>query len=103
MKTFLIMCIIMCYCATAIGADMQVVTEYGYFKDSSGTIVAKARLPKGKHSIKDTYTYHEVADQAALDLIVVWKEPVIPSKTFKEKILDLLDDEDIKNKIKTIK
>lgn len=48
---------------------ITVTTGFGYFKDSENKIFAKAILPPGQHPIKAGYTYTEVADQAALDLI----------------------------------
>lgn len=51
---------------------MQVNTGFGYFKDSSGTIVRKYVFPIGEHSdpIKK-WTQVEVASQEELDKIII--------------------------------
>jgi hypothetical protein len=51
-----------------------VKTGFGYFEDVDGHIVSKARLPVGIHNVTDGFTYHEVADQAALDAVEIWQD-----------------------------
>ena len=60
---------------------MKVTTGYGYFKDTIGNIVCKYELPLGEHPLKPGYTFHEVANKAALDLINVY----VPPKTITEQ------------------
>jgi len=57
-----------------------VKTGYGYFKDKDGHIVAKAELPKGKHPLKEGYTYHEVATKEELDAIEVYEPPIVETE-----------------------
>ena len=54
----------------------SVKTGFGYFKDSQGRIIAKAELQAGDHEVKAGYSYHEVADAAALALIQIWQDPI---------------------------
>lgn len=52
-----------------------VKTGFGYFKDASGEIIAKAELPPGKHPQEKGYRYEEVASKEKLDLIEVYTPP----------------------------
>jgi len=54
---------------------MKVTTCFGYFlKD--GKITDKYTLPVGEHPLVG-YEYVEVADQAALDAIEIYQEPIV--------------------------
>lgn len=59
---------------------MKVTTGFGYFT-KDGKIVEKYTLPIGEHPLEG-FDYVEVADQAALDLVEIWKEPVNPEDVF---------------------
>jgi hypothetical protein len=81
---------------------ITVITGFGYFKDSEEHIVAKAMLPPGSHPMLYTYTYVEVADQAALDLVEVYVpaltqneqyEALIPPRVRALAIASLIADE----------
>lgn len=61
---------------------MNVTTGYGYFTDSLGHITSKYCLPIGEHPLSEGFIQTEVADQAALDLVEIWKEPVNPEDVF---------------------
>ncbi len=65
---------------------ITVVSGFGYFTNADEHIIAKAVLPKGKHPLDDAYDYVEVADQAALEGIEVYKEPHTPARINEEKI-----------------
>jgi len=57
---------------------MQMITintGFGFFKDSQGHIVGKAELPPRVHPMKDGFSYTEVADAAALELINIYVDP----------------------------
>ncbi len=67
--------------------NMEVKTGFGYIRDAAGNVTHKAILPKGSHALKDGYSYIEVEDAAALDLIDVWKDPeVIQTQANEKKI-----------------
>jgi len=51
-------------------------TGYGYFVDKQGHKTLKAELPVGEHDLKDDFTYVEVWDKAALDLIQLYIDPI---------------------------
>ncbi len=55
--------------------NITVNTGFGYYTDSQGRITDKAELPPGRHSIKDGFTYTEVADAAALGPIQIYEDP----------------------------
>ena len=55
---------------------MKVITGFGYLTNSEGNITDKYLLPAGDHPLKDGYTQTEVADQAALDLVELYQEPM---------------------------
>ena len=69
---------------------IEVKTGFGYFQDDQNRIVAKAQLPAGDHPSKDGFSYVEVADQAALDLITVDPPVQTPEQLFEKKIRDKL-------------
>ncbi len=60
---------------------MIVSTGFG-FLTKDGKITDKYTLPLGEHPLKEGYTQTEVADQAALDAIEVYVEPVDPIDAF---------------------
>ena len=66
---------------------MKVITTYGYFRDREGHIVAKAELPKGKHPLKEGYTYHEVATKEELDAIEVYEPPIVETEEERQRKL----------------
>ena len=61
---------------------MNILTGFGYLTDSLGHITDKYILPVGEHPLKEGYEQTEVADQAALDLVEIWKAPVNPEDVF---------------------
>jgi len=69
-----------------VDMDFEVKTGYGYFKDKDGNIITKAELPKGKHLLKEGYTYYEVSSKEELDQIEVYQPP----ETEEEKQIRLL-------------
>jgi len=71
--------------AGAITESINVNTGFGFFKDAGGHIVSKAQLPAGSHPVKDGFTYIEVADQAALDAVVLWQDPAELERLTNEK------------------
>ena len=85
MKIFLIM-LLLTGCAYA--GDITVTTGFGYYKNSDGNIESKAQLPKGKHQIKDGYTYIEVANQAELNSVVIPKKE-FPKTDIEKRIDDI--------------
>lgn len=50
-------------------------TGFGYFRDASNHIIAKAELPPGPHPMKDGFTYTEVPDSTALEQISIYQDP----------------------------
>jgi len=70
--------------------NFTVKTGFGYLKDDQNKVIAKAILPAGDHPIKDGFTYIEVADQAALDLVTVELPVQTPEQLFEQKIADKL-------------
>ena len=66
-------------------SKILVKTGFGYYKDQAGRIVCRAILPAGDHLLESGYTYTEVADQAALDAIEVWIDPVMLEREKNEK------------------
>jgi len=69
-------------CSVAFAGTITVRTGYGYFTDSNGHITDKYVLPVGEHQLKDGYVQTEVADQSALDSVVVWAPPIDPITAF---------------------
>ncbi len=65
--------------------SINIRTGFGYFRDSSGRIVSKAKLPAGSHPIKDGFTYGEVASQAELDAVEIYIDPAEIGKAANEK------------------
>ena len=62
---------------------MTVNTGYGYYKDLSGNIIKKYVLPIGTHPDPGQgLTQVEVADQAALDAIIIWQPTPTPEEAF---------------------
>ena len=54
-----------------------VTTGFGYVIDASGHIIGKySGMPKGDLNITDGQTYTEVTDQATLDKVSIYVEPV---------------------------
>lgn len=66
--------------------DIEVTTGYGYLKDAQGNITDRCELKPGKLRITDGYTYHEVADRAALDAVQVYQKPEDPERAKEKKI-----------------
>lgn len=61
---------------------MIVQTGYGYYT-LTGHIVAKVQLPPGVHpDPSNGASYTEVADQAALDAVVIYVSPLTPAQAF---------------------
>lgn len=61
---------------------MQVTTGFGYYT-LNGHIIAKVELPPGEHpDPTNGATYIEVANQTALDQIIIYVPPVSPAQTF---------------------
>jgi len=56
-------------------SKILVKTGFGYIKDASDNIVAKAELPPGEHSFRDGYIYVEVTSRAELDQVQVFIDP----------------------------
>jgi len=94
-KIFLIVLFLML--ATPLFAkDIYVATGYGYMKDASGNVIAKAELPIGKHNLSNEYTYVEVGNKQILDSVQVYVAPPAPvdpniTKKRKEDLLKVLD------------
>jgi hypothetical protein len=61
---------------------MNVNTGFGYYTDSNGHIVAKYVLPIGEHPNPVGMTVTEVANQAALDAVVLYVAPISPVDAF---------------------
>jgi len=55
--------------------NITVNTGFGYYTDSQGHVTGKAELPPGVHPMKDGFSYTEVADAAALELINIYVDP----------------------------
>ena len=56
---------------------VNVITGFGYLTDNNGHIVGKySDVNKGPMTIPDKYTYTEVADQNALNAIVIYQTAV---------------------------
>ena len=71
--------------------SINVNTGFGYFKNSTGHIVAKGQLPLGSCPVKDSFTYTEVADMAELDAIEVYQDPIeIERRANEQKIAEKL-------------
>lgn len=51
--------------------EVTTITGFGYLKDIYGNITNKCVLPIGKHHIRDGYDFIEVADESALNTVVV--------------------------------
>ena len=83
---YIIVILVLLMATPCFGGMCDVVTGYGYFKDSAGNIVSKAELPVGKHPIKDGYTYTEVKDKKAIDKVDVYVEPETDSEKNSKKI-----------------
>lgn len=68
--------------------EIDVTTGLGYIKDVNGDIVSKCEFPKGKHKMKDSYTYVEVASKEELDKVqvVMQSTPKTPEQIVEEKI-----------------
>lgn len=64
---------------------IEVKTGFGYYRDDQGHTIDKAELLAGKHPLKDGFTYVEVADKAALDVIEIWVDPAGIEKAENEK------------------
>lgn len=61
---------------------MQVNTGFGYFTLNEH-IISKAELPVGNHpDPSNGATYTEVADQTALNAIIVYVAPLTPAQAF---------------------
>ena len=67
---------------------MNVTTCYGYLT-KDGNITDKYVLPVGEHPLKEGYTQTEVADQAALDAVEIYVEPI------SEEILEAREREEL--------
>ena len=61
---------------------MVVTTGYGYYTDSNGHILHKYVLPLGEHPDPSGMTVVEVANQTALDAVVIYVAPVSPIDAF---------------------
>ncbi len=66
---------------------IQVTTGFGYFVDQAGHKIAKAELPPGEHPLQDGFTYVEVADKQALELIELWIDPKMLQQQQDEKLI----------------
>jgi hypothetical protein len=55
-------------------------TGFGYIQDKDNRIIVKAELPVGEHPLKDDYSYIEVADRAALDMVQVAGPAIDPAE-----------------------
>jgi len=66
--------------------EIEVTTGFGYFKDAQGNITDKAVLRPGTHQIREGYTFHEVADEAALSAVQVYQKPEDPERVKEKKI-----------------
>jgi len=64
---------------------ITVITGFGYLMDSQGHIHSKAELPPGSHPMKDGFSYTEVADSAALELISIYQDPADIAQAQNEK------------------
>lgn len=60
--------------------NITVTTGYGYYKDLSGRIVAKAELPIGDHNLDDGLRFFEVDTKDELNAIAVFQEPLTDSQ-----------------------
>lgn len=61
---------------------MNVTTGYGYFL-KNGHIVGKYELPLGAHDLPSSVdSYVEVANQTALDAVVIYVVPLTPAQAF---------------------
>jgi hypothetical protein len=72
----------LCICSIAFAGTMTVETGFGYLTDSQGHVISKYVLAPGQHPITDGYTQTEVANQSALDVVVVWAVPIDPIDAF---------------------
>lgn len=61
-----------------------VKTGFGYFKNSAGQIIAKAKLPAGEHPLTDGFSYYEVDTLEDLDAIVIYKKPPTTEELFQQ-------------------
>lgn len=68
---------------------MKVTTGYGYFM-KDGKITDKCKLPIGDHKLEG-YEYIEVADQAALDAIEIYVEPIAPEVLEAQEMESLIE------------
>lgn len=57
-------------------SKILIQTGFGYYKDQQDHIVSKAELPAGTHDLIDGLIYVEVDNQAELDTIEVYQDPV---------------------------
>lgn len=61
---------------------MLITTGFGYYV-KNGNIIAKYDLPLGQHSDPDTgISFVEVANQTALDAVVIYQAPIPPAQAF---------------------
>jgi len=67
--------------------DVEVKTGFGYLKDAQGNITDKCELRPGKHTIREGFTFHEVATRAALNAVQVHQPPEDHERAKEKKIV----------------
>ena len=65
---------------------MDVKTGYGYLKDIEEHIVSKYDFPIGRHSLKEGYTFVEVANKEELNHVEIYVPPKTADEVREEKI-----------------